>query len=315
VEYFLSGSTSSDATILVDCPGGNCTGHMFSAVSSWTDAAKSLLCKVISVSLPGFGYSSIHPGRLIKDWPITDLLPILQKEKVEKFVVTGISFGTCHALATAWNFAYKNEKDNDHGVTCIGVGLRVPYLGSESCEKLYLKNYITVGYTSTSANTSFLGTTTARLFTSFASKPGDAFNTPGSMMSAFANCLNPGALEKLKSLSVEYPDFMNTCKVEMDRCVVHSEQGILYNYATETLVDHGFDVTEIESHLPVYVWYAEDDEDCPPSHGMWIANKNADSNCHFTNVSSRSFDDYGHFGTAFLNHDEFLKVFHDHVNN
>ena len=31
VEYFVSGSSSSDAKILVDCPGGNCTGHMFSA--------------------------------------------------------------------------------------------------------------------------------------------------------------------------------------------------------------------------------------------------------------------------------------------
>lgn len=133
-------------------------------------------------------------------------------------------------------------------------------------------------------------------------------------MSAFVNCLNPIALEKLNNLMVEYPDLMNTCKVEMDRRVVHSDQGILYNYATETLVDHGFDVMEIQSHLPVYFWYAEDDEDCPPSHGMWIANKNTDSNCHFTNVSSRSFNKYGHTGTAFVNPDAFLKAFYDHVN-
>jgi hypothetical protein len=241
-------------------------------------------------------------------------LPILQKENVKKLVVTGINFGSCHDLATVWNFAHKNEKDNNFGVICTGLGLRVPHLGSESCEKLDLKNHITVGFTSTSANTSFLGTSTARLFTSFASKPGDAFETPGPLMSAFVNCLNPIALEKLNNLMVEYPDLMNTCKVEMDRRVVHSDQGILYNYATETLVDHGFDVMEIQSHLPVYFWYAEDDEDCPPSHGMWIANKNTDSNCHFTNVSSRSFNKYGHTGTAFVNPDAFLKAFYDHVN-
>jgi len=313
VEYFLSGSSSSDATILVDCPGGNCTGHMFSALTSWTDAAKSLNYKVISVSYPGFGYSSIHPGRKIKDWPVTDLLPILQKENVEEFVVTGISFGSCHALATAWHFANDNEKYDNSGLTCIGLGLRVPYLGSESCKKLDLENHITVGYTSISANTSLFRTIIARLFTAFASKPGDAFEKPGPLMRAFVNCLNPGALDKLELLMTEYPDLMNTCKVEMDRCVVHSDQGILYNYATDTLVNHGFDVTEIQSHLPVYVWYAGDDEDCPPSHGKWIASTNTDIYYHFTNVSYREFNLYGHTGTAFVDHGEFLKLFRDHT--
>ena len=314
IEYFTSGSSSPDATVLVDCPAGNCTGHMFSAIPSWTRAAESLKYRVISVSYPGFGYSSIHPGRKIKDWPITDLLPILQKENVVEFVVTGISFGSCHALATALNFAQEREDHKTFGVTCIGLGLRVPYLGSESCEKLSLKNHLTVGYTSTSANTTLLGTITARIFTSFASKPSDAFESPGPMMRAFLNFLNPGALEKLEHLLVEHSDLMDTCKIEMDRCVVHSDQGILYNYATDTMVDHGFDITDIQSDLPVYLWYAEDDEDCPPSHGMWIANKSDEDSDHFTNVSSRAFNNYGHIGTAFLNHDEFLKAFHDYMN-
>ena len=313
VEYFLSGSSSPDATVLVDCPGGNCTGHMFSAFPSWNRVAESLNYRVISVSYPGFGYSSIHPGRSIKDWPITDLLPILRKENVEEFAVTGISFGSCHALATAWNFAQKREDDKNSGITCIGLGLRVPYLGSESCEELNLKNHITVGYTTASANTTLLGTIAARVFTMFASKPGDAFKSPGPMMRAFVNFLNPGALDKLEHLLVEHSDLMNTCKRDMDRCVVHTDQGILYNYATDTLVDHGFIVTEIRSDLPVYLWYAEDDEDCPPSHGMWIANKNTDDSNHFTNVSSRAFNNYGHIGTAFLDHEEFLKAFHDHI--
>jgi len=315
VEYFISGSSSSDAKILVDCPGGNCTGHMFSAFSSWTDAAKSLNYKVISVSYPGFGYSSIQPGRRIKDWPIADLLPILKKENVKEFVITGISFGTCHALATAWNFGNTNENRNASGIKCLGLGLRVPYLGSESCEKLGLKNHFDVSYTSTSANTSFFGYITARIFTSFAGKPSQAFETPGPLMRAFVDILNPGAMAKLERLQTDNPELMDTCKVEMDRCVVHTDQGILYNYATNTLIHHGFDVTEIKANLPISVWYADDDEDCPPSHGEWIANKSSDDNHHFTNVASRAFDNYGHIGTAFLNHDEFLKGFDDHINS
>eukprot|EP00536_Pseudo-nitzschia_multiseries_P005199 jgi/Psemu1/303171/fgenesh1_kg.95_\ len=304
---------------------------MFGAVPSWVGAVESLDLRVVSVSVPGFGYSSIQPGRKINDWPVTDLLPVLKREKVEKFMVTGTSFGTCHALATARVFANAttttttttannndNKSENDFGVSCIGMGLRVPYLGSESCKQLDLENHISVGYTSVSANTSLIGTITARLFTSFASKPGDAFEKPGPLMRAFVNLLNPGALDKLELLMSEYPDFMNTCRVEMDRSVVHSTQGILYNYATDTLIDHGFLVTDIRADLPVVVWYADDDEDCPPSHGRWIANKNEDNtdkeSCnHFTDVVSRAFNKYGHLGTAFVDHDEFLKELQRHA--
>ena len=318
VEYFVMGSSSADATVLVDCPGGNCTGHMFYAFPSWIDTAKSLNYKVVSLSLPGFGYSSINPGRKIKDWPVTDLLPVLKKEMIEEFLVTGISFGTCHAFATAWNFSNEKESKSKFGVSCIGMGLRVPYLGSESCEQLALENHISVGYTSTSANASLVESISARLFTHFASKPGDAFEKPGLLMRAFVNFLNPGALAKIELLVSENPDLMDICKAEMERSVVHSPQGILYNYATDTLIDHGFLVTEIRANLPVLVWYADDDEDCPPTHGKWIANKNADNtdkdNCnHFTNVSSRVFNKYGHTGTAFVDHEEFLKEFHCHT--
>ncbi len=314
VEYFVSGSSSPDAKIMVDCPGGNCTGRMFLSFSSWTDTAKALNYKVISVSYAGFGYSSIQPGRRLKDWPVTDLLPILQKENVKEFLAVGASFGCPHALATAWTFANQNEEHENFGITCLGLGLRVPFMGSQSCEKLGLKNHFDIAYTSTSANTSFLGYITAKLFTVFAGKPGDAFKKPGPFMKAFVNLLNPGALDKLERLMDNHTEMMNTLKEDMERCVVHSDQGILYNYATDTLVDHGYDVTEIKPDIPICVWYAEDDEDCPPSHGMWIAGKGSEDNHHFTNVTSRAFDGQGHLGTAFLNHDEFLTAFHKHVN-
>ena len=171
----------------------------------------------------------------------------MQKESVKEFVVTGISFGTCHAMATAWKFANKDEGHDNKTPTCLGLGLHVPYLGSESCEKLGLKNHMDVAYTSTSANTSLIGTISARLFTSFASKPGDALKTLGPFMKAFVSFVNPGAMAKLELLMTEYTEIMNICRIEMDRCVVHTDQGILlYNYTTDTLMDHGFDITEIK---------------------------------------------------------------------
>eukprot|EP00534_Pseudo-nitzschia_fraudulenta_P011178 CAMPEP_0201211050 /NCGR_PEP_ID=MMETSP0851-20130426/181522_1 /ASSEMBLY_ACC=CAM_ASM_000631 /TAXON_ID=183588 /ORGANISM="Pseudo-nitzschia fraudulenta, Strain WWA7" /LENGTH=233 /DNA_ID=CAMNT_0047499933 /DNA_START=174 /DNA_END=878 /DNA_ORIENTATION=+ len=212
--------------------------------------------------------------------------------------------------------------EDTHGIRCLGLGLRVPYLGSESCQTLGLPNHFDVGYTSVSANNSVLGTAIARAFTILASKPGDVFETPGLLFKVFVDCLNPGALNTIARLAqTDHPKLMECCKIEIERSVVHSVQGILYNYATDTLIDQGFEITDTRPDLPVVVWYAEDDEDCPPSHGKWIAtgkkdgdtNDGSDSKIHFTNVVSRVFTDSGHLGAAFIQHDEFLKQVHDHT--
>ena len=83
----------------------------------------------------------------------------------------------------------------------------------------------------------------------------------------------------------------------------HLHQGILYNYATDALLDHGLDVEEIRPDLPVVVWYATDDEDCPPAHGAWLA-----SGAHFTQCTTRVFRGYGHVGAAFIDHPTFLEA-------
>ena len=76
-------------------------------------------------------------------------------------------------------------------------------------------------------------------------------------------------------------------------------QGWLYMCATDTLLEHKFDVRDIKSSTPVVVWYADDDEDCPPSHGAWLVQE--------FGAKSRVFSGLGHVGAAFVNHIKFLE--------
>ena len=52
-------------------------------------------------------------------------MPILEKEKVDKFLVIGTSYGASHAMATA--SALPNR--------CLGLGLNVPYLPENICRE------------------------------------------------------------------------------------------------------------------------------------------------------------------------------------
>ena len=115
VGYSVTGSTRADARTVV-------AGYFPVAEepASWTAAYGSLNVRMINVSLPGLGMSSLHPGRRVADWPSTNLDPILEAEGVEDFHVYGVSYGTIHALAVAQH----------HGPDRVRtMGLRVPYFG------------------------------------------------------------------------------------------------------------------------------------------------------------------------------------------
>ena len=115
VEYSVTDSTRADARTVVAGYFG-----VTEEPASWTEAYGSLNVRMINVSLPGLGMSSLHPGRRVADWPSTDLDPILEAEGVEDFHVYGVSYGTIHALAVAQH----------HGPDRVRtMGLRVPYFG------------------------------------------------------------------------------------------------------------------------------------------------------------------------------------------
>ncbi len=126
IEYSVSGSQLSDARVLAS---GYFAGMPDPA--SWKKAYEELNIKVIDVSYPGLGLSSLHPGRTVAEWPKTDLEPVLAAEGVQGFTVYGTSYGTIHAMAVAQYFGPERV---------TAMGLRVPYFGLPLSNELGLPN-------------------------------------------------------------------------------------------------------------------------------------------------------------------------------
>jgi pimeloyl-ACP methyl ester carboxylesterase len=158
VEYFVHGSTKTDAAILVDCPGGGCTGALVGKLPGVVEWCEAHNVKIISPSYPGFGYSEVRPGWTIGEWPKSDLEPILEQEGVtDSFLVTGTSFGTPHAQAVAVYFGERVKV----------LGLRVPYVGRHVSEDVGLPlGQANMRYDSKSCNTNLIGHVIGKAFMS-----------------------------------------------------------------------------------------------------------------------------------------------------
>jgi hypothetical protein len=81
---------------------------------------------------------------------------------------------------------------------------------------------------------------------------------------------------------------------------------MLYMAAKDVLLDTpGLDVRKLRtdgfvSMDKVIVWYAEDDLDCPPSHGKWLAD-------HFQAHTRSMRGEGGHEGAAMVvDHEQFI---------
>jgi hypothetical protein len=238
---------------------------------------------------------------------MTDILPILKMENVNEFLVTGISFGTFHVMAIASTFASSkvNDKHDDFLPKYIGMGLRAPYLGSDSCIRLDLDNHLNMSFTSKSTNTTFVDHMIASAFLYTQEKSSSAFDEPGFLLKTLIRCLNPGALENLKHVKNDYSDLMERTTIGMDRSVIDSIFCYMYDCGSETLLDHVFDVDSIQKDLPVVIWYAKDDEDCPPTNGEYLSSGKKIVKC--TESSTCVFEGYRHVGCAFIDHPQFLE--------
>ena len=117
-----------------------------------------------------------------------------------------------------------------------GMGLRVPYMGSETCKPLKVKNHLTVGYTTDSANTSCWGNFLSKQFEG-AADPSTAWDEPTCAVWCLIKCLNPGGLKAMAKVKAEDPEYAKAMQADGKRCCRHSTRGLLYNYATDVLVD------------------------------------------------------------------------------
>lgn len=284
VEYSVHGNTTdSDVTVLVSAYVAN-----YLVDTSIFDYGDNI--KAITVSIPGLGHSSFHPGHQISQWPATDLTPILENENITgSFLVWGNSLGTLYAMATAQHF----------GDRVKALGLRVPYLPLPVSQEAGL-----VDGQPSFPTTSELeqNTFTVKVYRFFLNRLGGVIE-PGPWTHL---CMKKGLLgSNMRAMGRFLEDYPNEAKY-LQRLMKHfGPESMLYAMAKDVALDcPGLDPRRII--LPakkIVVWYATDDADCPPSHGKWLINHG------FPECRYRALTGYGHVGGAFLE----TKVFFDEL--
>lgn len=245
--------------------------------------------KVITISLPGIGYSDLHPGHKIIEWPITDLVPILEVEKVDKFIMCGASLGSQYAIATGQVLGHR----------ILSLGLRVPFLNLPLSEPLGLPRGQPILPTSTEL---MQNTWKVRLLRYIFSRVGQIYTRPGPLIFQCMKCGLCGAEQAgAARLKEDHPTefaYLSALVTYFDAdAMLHL---VAVDVALEAPVLSAKEVSS--SEIPMdhrIVWYAADDHDCPPSHGQWIANE-CWKGCHV-----RVFEGYDHAGGAFLDQASF----------
>ncbi|MCY4011547.1 MAG: hypothetical protein OXG82_02395 [Gammaproteobacteria bacterium] len=286
VEYSVTGSTRADARTVV-------AGYfaVTEEPASWTEAYRSLNVRMINVSLPGLGMSSLHPGRRVADWPRTDLAPVLEAEGVEDYHVYGVSYGTIHAMAVAQHYGPDRVRT---------MGLRVPYFGLPLSGELGLPDGQPRLPVTAEVQRNTLEARRWRV--AFGRSMGlpvderDQSLAPPEAFEASQEAMAERAARSFAAMSRDYPEELGA----LTGSTIPLES-LMYMMARDVALDlPGLDPRNVTlSGDRVVVWYAADDEDCPPSHGKWLAE-------HF-GARTRVFEGYGHLGGALIDHPGFLR--------
>ena len=270
VEYLVYGSPRPDAHVIVQMHGSATTG-------GWPCQMNASLCeelnlKGIAPSVPCHGYSDLHIGRRIADFPM-DLEAILHAEGVGAFMVEGASFGTAHAMAIAWHFGPDR---------CVAMGLNVPYLSDQICKEFNLES-----------KADPLPRPDARTWY-------QAWNFLVADLMYDAPFLSPPArfmtfLSEGTHTKKERPwVFEAIGEDQKTRLVARGSQGQGWEqFSFDVTVLWGFDPREIRTKN-VAVWYAKDDTAVPPSHGEWLAGYFSSKEGVRTSVRSEDAG-FGHF--------------------
>lgn len=247
VEYLVYGSHRPDAQVIVQMHGSATTGGCPCQMNA--SLCEELNLKGIAPSVPCHGYSDLHIGRRIVDFPL-DLEAILAAEGVGEFMVEGASFGTAHAMAIAWHFGPDR---------CVAMGLNVPYLSDQICKEFNLESQADA-----------LPRPDARTWY-------QAWNFLVADLMYVAPLVSPPArfmayLPEGKKTKKERPwIFEAIAEDQRTRLVARGSQGQGWEqFSFDVTVLWGFDPREIQTRK-VAVWYAKDDSAVPPSHGEWLA--------------------------------------------
>ena len=270
VEYLVYGSKRHDARVIVQMHGSGTTG-------GWQCKMNASLCEALNLkgiapSVPCHGYSDLHIGRRIVDFPL-DLEAILEAEGVGEFMVEGASFGTAHAMAIAWHFG---------PARCVAMGLNVPYVSDQICKEFNLES-----------KADALPRPDARTWY-------QAWNFLVADLMYDAPLISPPArfmtyLPEGTKTKKERPWIFEALgEDQKKRLTVRGSQGQGWEqFSFDVTVLWAFDPREIQTKN-VAVWYAKDDSAVPPSHGAWLASYFGSKEAVKTNVRSEHVG-LGHF--------------------
>lgn len=275
VEYSVHGSSADDARVVVNPYVAVPAGLTLPYEQSLLD----LNLKEINISLPGLGLSEIQrEGTNVSDWPRTDVEPVLTQELVQgEFYAYGGSLGSIYALSMAQYF----------GDRLAAVGFRAPFVPLVNSKEAGLPN----------GQTSFPST-----------KDLNRNSTKARCCKGLWSCiLGTCGTAPPANLVREHPDFAHFSAEYGSRALFtghYKLEALLYALARDVVLEApGLDVKKVQMEGDrVVVWWGSDDEDCPPSHGKWLAD-------HFKTPHRRELSGFGHEGAAgCVDHTGFLTM-------
>tara|TARA_B100000674_G_scaffold195639_2_gene159257 strand:- start:30345 stop:31394 length:1050 start_codon:yes stop_codon:yes gene_type:complete len=259
IEYFTYGTLDTNAPVVINIHGSGLDATFEKLVHQ--NSCNELNLKGISISLPGYGNTDLKIGRSVVDWASEDLNAVLNLENVNKFMITGHSQGTPHAMAAALYFKER----------CIGMGLNAPLLSSDLTEEIKIKSAL--GYDQLK--------TTEEL-----ENPLNAwwFFTIYLATDLFSPTIPLNALIYTDEKIEEDTALVKMVSYSIERSVVRGSVGSAWETAKDVCYDWGFDPREIETKN-ICVWHASDDDLCPPEIGEWLSNhfKKKGGNVNFKN--------------------------------
>jgi pimeloyl-ACP methyl ester carboxylesterase len=286
IEYSVHGSTRADAHVVVSAYISEHWTHP----EPWDEDYQDLNIKHITISLPGLGHSSCHPGYKISEWPKTDLKPVLEAENVDKFIIWGGGGGCLHALAVVQQSPKR----------VLSLGLRAPYLPlSVSKEKNLPRGQEEFPTTQELKDNTFKAM--AFRYSVDTMRIPFVSAEPGSWT---AYCMEHGYFgadyKDMARFTRDHPKEMASIQSRFSEGAI-STDGILYSMAKDVALDcPGLDIPSIQlSGDHMVVWYGNDDSTCPPSHGKCLADL-------FEARWTRAFNGHGHLGACLLDMNVFF---------
>jgi len=245
IEYFVYGSTDPTAPVIINIHGSGVEGRLEKEM--YQGICEELNVRGIAISLPGFGNTDMKIGRVVADWPKEDLLPVLNQEDVDTFMITGHSQGNPHAMAAAYHF----------GERCNGLGLYAPLLPNDLTEEIGIVG--AVGYENLKTTEELKSPLLGWYFFTI-------YLTTDLLSPALPKKMIMATTDKLAEDTALISKFGRS----FERSTMRGSAGNAWESAKDVCYDWGFDPRLIETKN-ICVWHAADDTWCPPEIGAWLA--------------------------------------------